>query len=87
MKTPYIPDNSHFLLSQTSLFLLVGVKLLDFIDALVQCAIYCRRHRQRASNDCAQTDEEARKRLFAHFAIDDLHGRNVLFLPQTSQLS
>jgi hypothetical protein len=57
---------------------LLGVNLLDLVDALVQCAINSSRNSERATNHCAQAHKEARESLVTDFAVDDLHGGYVL---------
>jgi hypothetical protein len=57
---------------------LLRVDLLDPVDTFIQCAIHRRSNGKRTANDGAETDEEAGEGLVADFAVDDLHGRDVL---------
>jgi hypothetical protein len=52
--------------------------LLDFVNALVQRAVNGCGDSQGTTNYSTETDEESRERLGAHFAVDDLHRRDVL---------
>jgi len=52
--------------------------LADLIRALVHDAIEGRGDGQRAADDGAQADEEGGEGLVADFAVDDLHGGDVL---------
>jgi hypothetical protein len=57
---------------------LLRVDLLDAIHTLVQRSIHCCSNGERTADDGAETDEEAREGLVADFAVDDLHGRDIL---------
>lgn len=46
--------------------------------ALIDSSVYCGRHGQCTANDRADACQEAGKRLWARFAIDDFHRRDVV---------
>jgi hypothetical protein len=57
---------------------LLVVNLLDPVDAFIQRTIDRSSNCKCATDDSAQAHKEARERLVAHLAVDDLHRRNIL---------
>lgn len=51
---------------------------LDLVDAFVERAINSSSNCERTTDNCAQTNKEAREGLVAYFTIDDLHRRDIL---------
>jgi hypothetical protein len=52
--------------------------LLDLVDAFVERTIHRSSDCERTANDGAQANEETGEGLVAHFAVDDLHWRDIL---------
>jgi hypothetical protein len=52
--------------------------LLNPVNALVQRAVNGCSDSQGTANNGTETNKESRERLDAHFAVDDLHWRDVL---------
>ena len=58
------------------------MQLLNPRRTLVNASIDRRSNRQRPTNNRTNARQEARERLRPLFAVDDLHGRNVLPNPR-----
>lgn len=61
-----------------ALMRLVGMDLLDFVDAFVERTINRSSDCERTTNDSAQANKETGEGLVAHFPVDDLHWRDIL---------
>ena len=75
VQTPYTHRNAS---PQSTSMFLIRMHLLNPRVAFVDDSVQRSSHRQSSSNNGADADEEAGEALCALFAIDDLHGRDIL---------
>lgn len=66
---------------------LVRVDLLDLVDAFVERTVNRSSDCECTTDDSAQANKEAREGLVAHFAVDDLHRRDVLVLSELQPMA